>query len=122
MQSLEQTVRDGLRILENEIVKKARDVIREGGLWRDKKLVSVMKWELMKKKKSAQYEMLQCIPDGIVDHLFNPVRDGELEEKRNEWYKVYVEFLEEREFPEYGRSKCAGCILNPNRSAGETGL
>jgi len=122
MRRLENTIRFGLAVLEKEIVRKVGATIRDSRLWRGKKLVPIIKWESMKKKKGAQYEMLEHIPEGFVDHLFHPAHDEELQKKRNEWYKDYVDFLEEKKFPDYGRSKCWGCILNPDYRFGNHSL
>ena len=113
MYRLDRAVRDRIKVLEREIVERALVAIQEGMLWKGKKLVSVEKWEKMKNKEQVQHEMLHYIPDGYVSNPFSYSKDEELWNKRNEWYKLYLEFLEERKFPKYGASKCGGCILQP---------
>jgi hypothetical protein len=62
--------------------------------------------------------MLQFIPEEYLDFPFHPSypKNKELEKKREEWYHVYEEFLEDRKFPEYGQARCRGCILNNSPS------
>src|SRR2546428_13475746 len=113
MYRLDRAVRDGIKVLEREIVKRAQVAIQEGMLWEGKKLVPVEQWKKMENKEQDQYEMLNYIPDGYVSNPFSYSIDEELCNKRNEWYKLYFEFLEEGKFPGYGASRCSGCILHP---------
>jgi hypothetical protein len=60
-------------------------------------------------------EAIHYFPDEYSQALFPlGVREG-WEEKVNEWYSDYVGLMEHRRNPGYGKTKCARCLLSPDR-------
>ena len=39
---------------------------------------------------------------------------GDLKEEGNKGYSQYIELMEHRRNPHYGKTKCFGCLLNPD--------
>ena len=60
-------------------------------------------------------EALQYFPSDYIQMPFPlEVQDG-LEEKANTWYSDYLELMEYRRNPSYGKTKCFECLLSPDR-------
>jgi hypothetical protein len=58
---------------------------------------------------------LQYFPSDYIQTLFPFEVQGGLEEKANRWYSGYLELMEHRRNPNYGKTKCCQCLLSPDR-------
>jgi hypothetical protein len=61
-------------------------------------------------------EGLQYFPDDYFEWMF-PLGGipEDLKEEANKWYCDYIELMEYRRNPRYGRTKCFRCLLSPDR-------
>jgi hypothetical protein len=93
MGTLSQTVREGLKILEKKAEEKAGIILGVKRIthWKGRKLVSITRWESMKKKRDYQHELLRFMPDGFVANPFHFGNHG-MASKRESWEKDYAVF------------------------------
>jgi hypothetical protein len=92
--------------------------------WKGKKIIPLDEWRKIANSKEAiargiEYqrteETLQYFPSDYMQMPFPfGVQDG-LEEKANAWYSDYLELMEYRRNPSYGKTKCFQCLLSPDR-------
>ena len=92
--------------------------------WKGKKIVPLAEW-----RKIANYnkafqkgiehqrtkEALQCFPDDYSSWLFPLGVQEELIEEANKWYLDYIELMQYRKNPKYGKTKCFNCLLSTDR-------
>jgi hypothetical protein len=92
--------------------------------WKGKKIVSLAEW-----RKIANYnkafqkgmehqrtkEALQYFPDDYSSWLFPLGVQEELIEETNKWYLDYIELMQYRKNPKYGKTKCFKCLLSTDR-------
>jgi hypothetical protein len=92
--------------------------------WKGKKIVSLDEWRKIAKSKEAiahgiQYqrteEALQYFPSDYIQMPFPFGVQDSLEETANTWYSDYLELMEYRRNPNYGKTKCFQCLLSPDR-------
>jgi len=89
--------------------------------WKGKRIVSIAEWRKIANsnqavQKGIEYqrtkEALRYFPDQYTTWLFFPLGvQEELEEATNKWYSEYLELMQYRKNPDYGKTKCAGCLL-----------
>jgi hypothetical protein len=92
--------------------------------WKGKKIVSLAEW-----RKIANYnkafqkgiehqrtkEALHYFPDDYSSWLFPLGVQEELIEEANRWYLQYLELMQYRKNPKYGKTKCFRCLLSTDR-------
>lgn len=117
MSKIENAIKRQSKAFEKEIDRKISYLIKNKMLriWNGKKIVSIEEWEGMM-MDSKLHKALEFIPEDYVEDPFFsfPPGDKELLEKRNDWNKFYLKFLEENKKPGYGKKLCENCILNPS--------
>jgi hypothetical protein len=116
MSTLNQAINSTRQLVAKEVDRIFKIVFPDtgkGSLWKGKKIISTEKWQVLKKKRDFQYELLECVPEDYVEHPFCYTKDENLQTMRSEWYKDYYEFLENKKSAAFGESKCRGCILHP---------
>jgi hypothetical protein len=92
--------------------------------WKGKKVIPLNDW---KKIANTNYafqhgvehqktkESLQYFPDDFTEWLFPLGVQDTLQENANRWYSDYIELMEYRKNAAYGKTKCRGCLLSPDR-------
>lgn len=92
--------------------------------WKGKKVIPLNQW---KKIANTYYafqhgvehqktkEGLQYFPDDFTEWLFPLGAQDTLQEKANRWYSDYIELMEQRKNAAYGKTKCRGRLLSPDR-------
>jgi hypothetical protein len=93
--------------------------------WKAKKIISLAEWKNKFARSDNAYqkgvevektkEALQCFPDDYQDSLFPLKVPDELKEVTNEWIKRYLELMQFRNNPKFGRRKCSTCLLCPDK-------
>jgi hypothetical protein len=92
--------------------------------WKGKKIVSLSEWrKIANSSKAFQQgiehqntkEALQYFPDDYTDWLFPLGVQEELKEAANKWYLQYIELMQYRKNPAYGKTKCSKCLLSTDR-------
>jgi hypothetical protein len=90
--------------------------------WKGRKIIPLDKWLKITKantiSRQENYnikEGLQYFPDEYFEWMF-PLGGipEDLKEEANKWYCDYIELMEHRRNPRYGRTKCFGCLLSPD--------
>jgi catechol 2,3-dioxygenase-like lactoylglutathione lyase family enzyme len=81
--------------------------------WRGKEIISLNEWILLKGTPCA----LEYFPDDFDRfHTFlteSELKDGD--ERTRKWYSDYLELMEHKRNPNYGRAQCFNCLLSPDR-------
>jgi hypothetical protein len=95
--------------------------------WKGKKIVSLAEWrKIANSTKAFQYgieyqrtkEALQYFPDDYSKWPLFPLGvQKELIEATNKWYLQYLELMQYRENPNYGKTKCVRCLLSTDRES-----
>jgi hypothetical protein len=92
--------------------------------WKGKKIVSLAEWRKIANsnkafQKGIEYqntkEALQHFPDDYSTWLFPLGVQDELIGETNNWYLHYIELMQYRKNPNYGRTKCFSCLLSTDR-------
>jgi hypothetical protein len=92
--------------------------------WKGKKIVSLAEWRKIANSNKAfqkgieyqnEKEALQCFPNEFTTWLFPLGVKDEFKEAANKWYLQYVELMQYRKDPAYGKTKCARCLLSTDR-------
>jgi hypothetical protein len=92
--------------------------------WKGKKIVSLDEWRKIANssqafQKGVEYqntkEALQYFPDDYTNWLFPLGVQEELKEAANKWYLQYLELMQHRKNPNYGKTKCIRCLLSTDR-------
>jgi hypothetical protein len=82
----------------------------DGNYWKGKEIIPLEEWI---KLKGTDYE-LKYFPDDF-NRLWTFKQESELKDERiKNWYSYYLELIEDRRNPNYGRSLCFHCLLSPN--------
>jgi hypothetical protein len=92
--------------------------------WKGKKIVSLEEWRKIANsnkafQKGIEYQntkqALQYFPDDYSEWLFPLGVQEELREEANKWYLQYLELMQYRKNPKYGKTKCFHCLLSRDR-------
>jgi hypothetical protein len=92
--------------------------------WKGKKIVSLSEWRKIANsnkafQKGIEYqntrEALQYFPNEYTDWLFPLGVQEELKEAAKKWYLDYLELMQYRKDPAYGKTKCFKCLLSTDR-------
>jgi hypothetical protein len=118
MPRIDKTVDNAIEILVNEAKLQAKAKNAELKFWEGKKIVSIQKWDELKRKLDDA-ELFDFIPN---EHIEWPIRfmDYPLmgSKKYQEWTKSWRQYLISKKDPKLGKRLCHGCILNaePDKS------
>jgi hypothetical protein len=89
--------------------------------WKGRKIIPLDKWlkitkanTISRKENYNVKEGLQYFPDDYFEWMFSLGIPEDLKEEANKWYSDYIELMEYRRNPRYGKTKCFGCLLNPD--------
>ena len=89
--------------------------------WKGRKIIPLDKWLKITKANTISRrenynvkEALQYFPDGYFEYMFPLGIPEDLKEEANKWYSEYIELMEYRRNPRYGRTKCFHCLLSPD--------
>jgi hypothetical protein len=80
--------------------------------WRGKEIIPLNTWIQLKGTPYA----LQYFP-GDFDNIQTFLTEGDLKESDDEtrkWYSDYLDLMEHKRNPNYGRTKCYHCLLSPS--------
>jgi hypothetical protein len=80
--------------------------------WRGKEVIPLNEWIQLRGTPFA----LECFPDDY-DNFRTFLTENELEngdEQTKKWYRNYLDLMEYKRNPNYGKSKCFHCLLSPN--------
>lgn len=115
MKTLDQTVKDGIKVLERSAEKKIRKPIKNDTLrmWKGRKVISLSKWEKIESDLGVVFDY---VPDGFIDEysmIYNWRLGEKFDKDRAEWLKDYFGYLEFKKNSEYGKYRCSNCIQNP---------
>ena len=92
--------------------------------WKGKKIVSLAEWRKIANSNKAfqkgiehqnTKEALQYFPDDYSEWLFPLGVQEELREAANEWFLQYIDLMQYRKNPKYGKTKCFKCLLSTDR-------
>jgi hypothetical protein len=90
--------------------------------WKGRKIIPLDKWlkitkanTISRKENYNVKEGLQYFPDDYFEWMFPLGIPEYLKEEANNWYLHYIELMEYRRNPHYGRIKCFRCLLSPSR-------
>jgi hypothetical protein len=91
--------------------------------WKGRKIISLDKWLRISKANTISRredynvkEGLRYFPDDYFESMF--LLGGipeDLKGEANKWYCDYIELMEHKRNPQYGRTKCFRCLLSPSR-------
>ena len=115
MATLDQAVKSGIKILEGTVEYKIKEIAKNNSskVWKGKKIVSIQKWNSLKKQGNS-YNLLDYMLDDHIEHPFYDLKDDQLTENDRElWCKDYFEFLEIRKNRGLGKTLCDECMLHP---------
>jgi hypothetical protein len=89
--------------------------------WKGKKIIPLDKWLKITKANTISRrenynvkEGMQYFPDDYFTWMFPLGIPEDLKEEANKWYSDYIELMEYRRNPRYGRTKCFRCLLSPD--------
>jgi hypothetical protein len=89
--------------------------------WKGRKIIPLYKWLMITKANTISRrenynvkEGLQYFPDDYYEWMFSLGIPEDLKEDANKWYLDYIELMEYRKNPRYGRTKCFRCLLSPD--------
>jgi hypothetical protein len=80
--------------------------------WRGKEIIPLNDWIQLKGTSYA----LEYFPDDF-DNIRTFITEGELrdkDEQTRKWYSDYLDLMEHKRNPHYGRAKCFHCLLSPD--------
>jgi catechol 2,3-dioxygenase-like lactoylglutathione lyase family enzyme len=80
--------------------------------WRDKEIILLNDWIQLKGTPYA----LKYFPDDF-DRFHTFLTEGQLkdgDEQTRKWYSDYLDLMEDKRNPNYGRTKCFHCLLSPD--------
>ncbi|MDE1770563.1 MAG: hypothetical protein KGI28_08445 [Thaumarchaeota archaeon] len=121
MGKIDVSVRKTLRVLEDQ----ARKSISTGMVdsWNQYQIISVEKWEKLKKKKSSLAVLMRYLPEEYLDHplLHYPGTESK-DPKIDTWFSDWEKYLEEKKDAGLGKFRCAHCILHPDAARFDEGL
>ena len=93
--------------------------------WKGKKIVPLAEWRKIANSNKAfqkgiehqrTKEALQYFPDNYSKWPLFPLGvQEELKKEANKWYLQYLELIQYRENPNYGKTKCSRCLLSTDR-------
>jgi hypothetical protein len=93
--------------------------------WKGKKIVSLAEWRKIANSNKAfqkgiehqnTKEALQYFPDDYSRWPLFPLGvQEELIQEANKWYLHYIELMQHRKNPNYGKTKCSRCLLSTDR-------
>src|SRR5919198_6389067 len=97
--------------------------------WKGKKIIPLKEWlkitkanNISNRKDYNVRKGLRYFPDDYTQWMF-PLGIEEEEgqenlqkEEVNKWYSDYLELMKFRKNPSYGRTKCFGCLLSPDKA------
>jgi hypothetical protein len=78
--------------------------------WRGKEIILLNDWIQLK----GTHYALEYFPDDFEFHTF--LSEGDLkdsDEQAKKWYSDYLDLMENKRNPNYGRTKCFHCLLSP---------
>ena len=81
--------------------------------WKGKEIIPLNKWIRLKGTPYA----LQYFPDDS-DKVWTFLTESDLknsDEQTRKWYSDYLDLMEYKRNPNYGRTKCFHCLLSPER-------
>ena len=86
--------------------------------WKGKKIVSLNQW-LKIKNNYGLNTALKYFPNdfprsGLTFMLYG-IEDQTLKQEADQWGSDFIELVEYRKSPEYGKWKCCRCLLSPDR-------
>jgi hypothetical protein len=89
--------------------------------WKGRKIIPLDKWLKITKANTISRrenynvkEGLQYFPDDYFEWMYPLGIPEDVKEEKNKWYSDYIELMEYRRNPRIGRTKCFGCLLNPD--------
>lgn len=91
--------------------------------WKGRKIIPLDKWlkitkaNIISRKENYNVkEGLQYIPNEYFEWMFplGGITEGLMEEA-NKWYSYYIDLMERRRNPRYGRTKYFPCLLSPDK-------
>lgn len=118
MTTLEQALKAGLKILEKERSKKTRNSVKNKTRWRNRKIISVLKWKQIVKNP---IRMLDYIPDDYLEPgegVYLKEGDDDLTQEQKKWLNDYYDYFKHTKNAKYGKECCEGCILNKSAPVG----
>ena len=81
--------------------------------WKGKAIIPLNDWIRLRGTSYA----LECFPDDFdMSRTFlteSDLKDGD--DRTRNWYSDYLDLMEVRRNPNYGRTKCFHCLLSPER-------
>lgn len=81
--------------------------------WNGKEIIPLNEWIQL---KGTSYG-LQCFPDDFDKFQTfltkSELKDGD--DQTRKWYSTYLDLMEHKRNPNYGRTKCFHCLLSPDR-------
>jgi hypothetical protein len=90
--------------------------------WKGRKIIPLDKWLKITKANTISgrenynvKEGLRHFPDDYFAWMFSLGIPEDLNEEASKWYSDYIELMEYRKNPHYGRTKCLHCLLSPSR-------
>jgi hypothetical protein len=89
--------------------------------WKGRKIIPLDKWlkltranTISRRENYNVKEGLQYFPDDYFASMFPLGIPEDLQEEANKWYSDYIELMQYRRNPRYGRTKCFHCLLSPD--------
>jgi hypothetical protein len=89
--------------------------------WKGRKIIPLDKWLKITKANTISRrenynikEGVHYFPDDYFQFMFPLGIPEDLKEVANKWYLDYIELMEYRKNPHYGRTKCFRCLLSPH--------
>ena len=93
---------------------------KSDGYWKGMRVIPLRTWAKMGANlgrcpdTQTAKEALQCFPDDYSLLIFPlGIPDGIKLDEANKWYNQYIELMEFTNNAKYGRTKCGGCLLDP---------
>src|SRR5919198_6005822 len=96
--------------------------------WKGKKIIPLKEWlkitnanNVSSRKDYNVRKGLQYFPDDYTKWMFplgieEEGQENLQKEEVNKWYSDYLELMKFRKNPSYGRKKCFGCLLSPDKA------
>lgn len=82
--------------------------------WRRKEIIPLNEWIQL---KGTSYGL--CFPDDFDKFQTfltkSGLKDGD--DQTRKWYSTYLDLMEHKRNPNYGRTKCFHCLLSPDRDS-----
>jgi hypothetical protein len=97
--------------------------------WKGKKIISLEQWFQISKTNNMSNpdkhrikEGLQYFPNGYSWMIFPLGFPDNLREDVNAWHREYIDLMIFTKNPDFGRRKCADCLLDPDKEKSYFGL